>query len=896
MIQRCKLHAPLPPHESVARPRLLEPLAALNPGSVLLIVAPAGYGKTTLVAQWLAAGAPRAAWLSLDGTDTDATRCARYLCAALEPVLPGLKALGRALDARELSGPREIADTLVEELRALDAPAQLVLDDYHALAEDGGARALLTYLVEHLPPMLSLIVTSRSMPAWPCASLRARGKLLELDAEALRFSGPEAATLLKASGQSLSRAALTQLARRTEGWAVGLTLASLLLRQGEDAAALLSRFGGRHHWVADYLVQEVLAGEPEAVREFLLLSAALPSLCDELCAAAGLSTTGVRLRDLHARGLFLYELDAERRWFRYHDLFRELLLDQAAQHHAGRLRDVRVRAAAWLARHDRAEGALDLLLAAGEHMEAAELLERHARARLLGGEYPAVRAWLDAIPEAVRGTRPRLLTLDAWTLPDERRARLAEPLLDRAAELLTDAERRDGGRPGQAHAALGVHDAETRDQLLAEIAMMRSFFARMRRDFDEASRLSSRALELSRGGGIPVRARAATGLAQDAFMSGDWTRARGLLERALDIAKKEGEIVSVIMASGYLIDVLTCAGELDLALRVGEGVGRWIERHKLSRTAMARWQRGVLVTVWLERDQLERAAEAIEPLLDLDHGAPLQRMVVHGWRLLLARARGDLDQADRALDDLDAVRRATNTRYSFGIAEVAAWRADLALRRGHTEGALAWFAAHGEAALATTTFLGEGDREIAVRVEVCAMDPERGAQHALALAEQARGAGRLSRAVCAQVMAAHAMLRRGQQEQAAAILGTAFAHAKAHGFHRALLDALPDPSGLLRFAGEQRIVPEVTRRLIAGLHGPSEGLRVTVDGVSEPLRPRELQMLRLLGEGLKNEEMAARLEIKASTIKVHLRSLYKKLGATSRSRALAISRERGLLA
>ncbi len=892
MLQRSKLYAPPLAHEAVARARLLEALEALRPGGVFAIVAPAGYGKTTLVSQWLASrGAKSAAWLTLEAADGDARRCARYVCAALEKALPSLEGLVSLLDAGAPTGARELAEALLEELRGGSTPVVLVLDDYHALAPDADAHELLAHLAEHCPPLLSLVVTSRSAPPFPGARMRARGKLLELDAAAMRFSAAEAAQLLHARGLSLPRPILSKLAERTEGWAVGLVLASLLLRQGGEPEALLAQFRGTHHWVADYLVQEVLRGEPETVREFVLLSAALPELSEELCAAAGLRSDLASLSDLFARGLFLTPLDTERRRFRYHDLVRELLLDRALASLRPRVREIRLRAARWLSEHDRPETALELLLLEGEHTQAAELFERHSRSRLLVGEFASLRSFLEAIPEEVRNARPRLLTLSAWTLPDERRARLLPTLLARADELLTEAARRDGAILGPAHRALGISDTATRDQLFAEIAMMRSFAARMRRDFDEASRLSECALELSREGGIPVRARAATGLGQDAFMRGDFALAREQLERALAIALDEGELVSVIMAQGYLVEVLSCAGELDLALSVAYRVGRWMERHKLSRVPLAKWQRGGLAVVFLERNQLDRAAEVIEPLLRLEHGAPLQQMVVQARLATLARARGDFERAERALDAIDAIRRATGTQYSFGFASIPAMRADLALRRGQPERALAWYRQHGAECLASSDFLSEGDREIAVRVKASALDAAEASQQALSLAEQAAQHGRITRAVSAQMMAAHAMLRTGQHTAAASLLARCFETAEAHGLHRCLIDSLPDATSVLRFASERSIGLSLTRRLVAGLTDATGELRMPVDGLAEALRPRELQVLKLLGEGLKNEHIAQRLGIQTSTVKVHLRALYAKLGAQSRAHALARARE-----
>ncbi len=891
MLLRSKLFVPPAGAALVERPRLIEAISASPPGAVVLVVAPAGYGKTTLAAQWLASGAGPGAWLTLDAGDDDARTFARYLSLALAPFAPGLDDVRLLLDRGGPTSPREIASLLLECLHAMPAPCGLVLDDHHALDDGGSAQALLSELIEHLPAALTLVVTSRAVPRWATPQLRATGRLLEIDTGALRFSAREAGDLLRQRGVDAPRPLVDAISERTEGWAVGLALASLVARGAAGLDALAHRFGAADPAVAEYLVQQVLAREPGGVRRALLLSALTPRVSDALLDAIGVAAAGLGVRALHRRGLFLTPLDSEGRWFRYHDLFRELLAREAVATLPDEARDARSRAARWLAAHDAPMEAIELHLAAGGFDEAAALLEAHASERLLVGDFAAVRRFLDAMPAAVRDARPRLLTIDAWTLPDARRARLAPALLDRAAQLLDRARASDGSEPGAAHAALGLPSAETRDQVLAEIAMMRSFFARMRRDFAEATALSTRALDLARGGGIPVRARAATGLGQDALMQGELRLARKQLERALTLALEEGELISIVMSLGYLVHVLEHAGESDFALRTVRRIGAWLEKQKLDRHPLAKWQRGVAASIYLERNQIALSHEVLAPIVALEHGAPLQQIVVLRMRALLACADRDWESAEQAIDDLAAMREALRTEYTFGFPTEAAFRADVALRRGRTERALDWYRAHGASALSSRGYLEETDREIAVRVEVCALDPEVGAAHAERLAADALDGLRIPRAVAALVMAAHAHLRARRLAETRETLERALARAHAHGLHRAVLDAVPDVDPLLRFAAHHGVWPEATARLLAGTSEAREGLRVAVAGLRDPLRPRELQTLKLVHEGLRNHEIAERLGIAPSTVKVHLRKLYGKLGATSRAKALARARE-----
>jgi LuxR family transcriptional regulator, maltose regulon positive regulatory protein len=473
-----KLHVPGPRPRFVARPRLTGKLA---PGLVL-VCAPAGFGKTTLLADWLRSGGQPVAWLSLDAGDNDPARFWRHVVAALDRAQPGIGERVAPLPGAPPSSSEGLVTALINELTARlgENEIVLVLDDYH-LVDAGQVHASLAFLLEHLPPGLYLALTSRSDPPLPLARLRARGQLTELRTDDLRFTAEEAAALLRESaGLALPGAAVAALVARTEGWAAGLQLAALSLRGRSDIAEFVAAFSGSHRYVLDYLTGEVLDGQSEQVREFLLETSVLERLSGGLCdAVTHRDDRQAMLEHVEQAGLFLMPLDEVRDWWRYHRLFADLLRARVQQQRPGRVAVLHRAAAAWYSERGLADDAVRHALAAGDTVWAARLIEQYFDATLyLRSEGETAQRWLAALPAELVESRPRLLLAQALLAATLGRAEAMDGPVAAAERALADPAP-TAGEPFEPSAGKA---ASMLANIPAVIALHRSFLAQLRGD------------------------------------------------------------------------------------------------------------------------------------------------------------------------------------------------------------------------------------------------------------------------------------------------------------------------------------------------------------------------------------------------------------------------------
>jgi LuxR family maltose regulon positive regulatory protein len=405
-----KLAIPTPSPRLVSRPRLTARLQQAD-GRLVLVVAPAGSGKSSLVSQWCEQhGADRVAWLSLDAYDNEPNRFLRYLCAALETAVPEAAEPVCALLQSPQAPPLDYAVTLLlNGLAALEQPVTLVLDDYHQI-EAPPIHQLVTFVIEHLPPTLFLILVSRGDPPLPLARLRLGGQITEVRAADLRFTREEASRFLNESvGLALPVEAVERLLERTEGWITGLQLAALSLQGHPDPEAFVDTFTGSHRYLVDYLVEEVLQRQPETVQSFLRQTAFLERLCGPLCDAVTRASGGrVMLERLEAANLFLIPLDEERRWYRYHHLFAEVLQSRPQPPDADMAATLHERAATWFEAEGLAGEAMEHALAGAHWERAAGLIEREWERMVRYDEIRTLERWLEALPADLVRCRPQL--------------------------------------------------------------------------------------------------------------------------------------------------------------------------------------------------------------------------------------------------------------------------------------------------------------------------------------------------------------------------------------------------------------------------------------------------------------------------------------------------------
>lgn len=548
LIVATKLHAPTGRGALVPRPGLLARLAAAPAGRLVLVSAPAGWGKTTLIAEWAAAETEsrQFAWVSLDPADNDPVRFFAYVVEALRRAAPELDEA--AVDSLSTPGTTlvEVAlPALVNEIEALSTPIVLVLDDYHAIRSSEIHEGV-SFLVERLPPTLSLVLVTRFDPRLPLPRLRARGELTEIRAEELRFSAAEAATFLnEVLGLGLDESQVGRLHERTEGWAAGLYLAALSLRGRDDVEGFIGAFAGDNRHVVDYLAQEVLENQPEHVREFLVRTSVLERLCGPLCdAVTGGSGSARMLADIERSNLFLVPLDTRRRWYRYHRLFATLLRQELGQRDPELVPTLHRRALDWCRRQGEIPEAIQHAFAAGEISEASELIASHWNAYFNQGRLATVAGWLDALPAETLGADSRLSVARAWTLMDLGRLDEAGRWTETASEGVPEERPSEGGA--------------------ATLRVVHRFKVG---DVGGANEAARRALALDWGEDLFGRTVATCLLGITLLLGGRAEEAATALGEALTLAEESENQLGTIYALGYLALLEAERGESEEAER-----------------------------------------------------------------------------------------------------------------------------------------------------------------------------------------------------------------------------------------------------------------------------------------------------------------------------------------
>ena len=558
-----KLRPPGPRPDFLPRPRLAERLDEALGRGLVLVCAPAGYGKTSLLASWARHCPQPVAWLSLDASDNDPARFWRHAVAALDAVCPGIgERVGPLLGPPVPQSFEGLVTALINELAERSGPSDvpLVLDDYHLVGSQP-VHASVGFLLDNLPPGLHPVLASRADPPLALARLRARGQLTELRDAELRFTADEAAAFLReTAGADLPDAAVAALAARTEGWAAGLQLAALSLRGQPDVDRFVAAFTGSHRFVLDYLTEEVLEQQSEQTRAFLLETSVLQRLTGPLCdAVTGRTGSQALLEQVERAGLFLLPLDEVRGWWRYHQLFADLLRarlesqpDRAVQLHRN--------AAVWYADHELADDAIGHAVAAGEMAWAARLIEENFDERFyLHGEVSTVRRWLATLPPELAGSRARLLVARARLALLDGGLEEAEGLLDSAERVSADAD--EGFEPSAGRASSLLVNVP------AAVTLLRVYLAELRGDAEATVDLVSRAMAATRAGEAMLGAIIGWYAGMAEWLRGRPAEAERLLSSAVGERSAVGEGFIAAWICHVLCQAQRAQGRLDAVVR-----------------------------------------------------------------------------------------------------------------------------------------------------------------------------------------------------------------------------------------------------------------------------------------------------------------------------------------
>ena len=875
-----KLYIPSARSKLVARPHLI---ARLNkgldrPSSVSLISAPAGFGKTTLVGEWAAGCNQPVAWLSLDEGDRDPARFLMYLVAALQTIRADLgDGIRELLQSPQPPPIESILTDLLNQISTLPQNFLLVLDDYHVIDSTAIDHAL-AFLLDHQPLQMHLVIATREDPDLPLARLRAKGQLTELRAADLRFTPSEAAEFLnQVMGLKLSFGNIAALETRTEGWIAGLQLAALSMQGYQDTASFIESFTGSHRFVMDYLVEEVLHQQPERVQTFLLRTSILNRLCGALCDAVLLdpSTSGQEtLEYLERANLFMIPLDSERRWYRYHHLFADLLRQRLHQSIGpeSALNELHIRASQWYEENGFALEAFQHAAAAKDIERAERLLDGKGIPLHLSGGVTPIIEWLESLPVEVLHARPWL-----WW-------RHAAMLLING-QTIGVGEKIQAAETGLANILQGAEPDDKTRNLIGLIAMASATLALTRYDVPAMLAQSRRALEYLSPDSLFQRANANWTLGYAYVLQGERALARQAFMESVTLSEGAGAMLPLILATIGVGYVQELDNELYLAAETYRRVLGWAGDHPQQIIGEAHLG---LARILYEWNDLDAAEGHTHKSIDLarQYESIIDRYVISEVFLAhLKLAQGDIEGSAGILAKAEQSVRQHN--FVHRAPEVAAAQVLMLLRQGNLAAAADVVEAHKLPIGQARVHLAQGNPSAALMVLE-------------AYRQQVEAMGWKDELLKTRVLEAVALDAHSDKEKALRVLGEALALAEPNGFIRVFLDEGAAMLRLLSEAAARGMMPSYTGKLLAAFEaetqktaGPS--LPAAGQPLVEPLSSRELEVLHLIAQGLSNDEIGKRLFLALDTVKGHNRRIFDKLQVQRRTEAVARARELGLL-
>jgi LuxR family maltose regulon positive regulatory protein len=950
-ILKTKLYIPRQRAQLVSRPQLSERLDAGLDRKLTLISAPAGYGKTTLLASWagrIASDDPdadpgrrhRIAWLSLDKSDNDPNRFLAHFIAALQGISAGTGE--QALSALAVANPPHIEHligSLINDIAAIPCPFALVLDDYHLITESQVHEALL-FLLENQPAHMHLIVSGRSDPPWPMARLRSRGELSELRIDNLRFSADEIAAFMNGlMGLGLDSADVAALEARTEGWIAGLQMAAISMKGSDDVSGFIRAFTGSNRFVLDYLMEEVLGQQPEPIQEFLLKTSVLERLTAPLCdfvlgergpgagepgtnqSAARSPQSQSMLDQLEAANLFIEALDDQRGWYRYHQLFAELLhgmLEQGKlkQSRPGEAAILRNRASRWFEENGLLTEAVYYALAAGDVQRVEHLVATNALAMIFHGELPTLVRWLNELPPEDVGHSPWLCLARAWTALFTGRIELVESYLDDVESALEGDWEEDISDPATAELAAA--------QLLeGNVYLIRSYACALGGDLACSAAGARRALDNLPAERLVIRGFAATLYASSLRWLGELATSAVAYDEAVVLNKAAGESNLTVDAYCDLATLLTLQGRLRQADEVVERALA-LARHSFKRTGRllpaagyAYIRKAILMCEWNDL-------------------APAERYALRGYRLCRQwgqadfMVRGGIELArifqasgdeTAALATIRAARRVAHSLSAWYSGRVAACEALIFLAQGNLALAarsareaestvdhrfefknLAVYFASARVLIAQERIWGSEEKTVALAGEPAEL-LER-------LAEACEKSGADGYLVEVFILRALLAAQRGDDFRALEWLGQALSLGEPGGYLRLFVEEGRPMERLLRRAAVRGLAHDYPTRILAAypaatgegeadqvavsIGRPAIGSRFETLPLADPLSKRELEVLRLLPTYLTTSEIADQLCIAPSTVRSHIKHIYSKLQVHGRAEAVQRAEELAL--
>ena len=895
-----KLFIPKSRSDLVARPRLIEKLNDNLSHKLVLISAPAGYGKTTLVTAWLhqieASRAAQVCWLSLDKDDSEPQQFFRYLAAAVRSLPDVRSSLFQLLQANQSFSAKTLMKAFLHDVTAISSPFIFVLDDYHTLdsAEIDDALATLSDL---MPPQMTLVLTSRSDPGFPISRLRARGELVELRADDLRFTEAEATQFMQETMHlSLQGDQITALEKRTEGWIVGLQMAAISMQGRSDTTGFIQAFTGSHRYIVDYLVDEVLQNQPEHVRSFLYQTSILRRLSGPLCdVVTGQEESKVLLQTLERDNMFVVPLDDHRQWYRYHHLFTEVLHAHLSDEQSAQVPVLHRRASEWYEQNDMLAEAVHHAFVAEDFERAAYLTELAWRAMTVSYQSVTWLNWVKALPDELVRARPVLSVGYSWALLDTGELEAAESRLRDAELWLNPAADTNVQFPKTV-----VVDEDEFQALPRTIANARAYLAQALGNAPSAIKYAQQALDLLIGDDFFERSLAVLLLGFAYWSNGDMEAAYRAIADAVSNMQKAGNLPFTISFTSYLADILTAQGCLSEAIRTySQLLETVLEQGEPVIPETAVLYLG-LSELYHEQGDIEAARWHLLKGEELGEQPAFPPWYRH-WFLAQARMKRTENDLDGVIDMLISAERMHYRHPIPDVRPLAALKTRTWLAQGRLAEAWGWVNERGLSADDNLSYMREFEHLTLARVLIAQYknnQDENAIRAAMGLlerlllkAEEGRRIGSIIEILALQALANEA---QGNTPLALKPLKRALTLAEPENYVQVFVDEGLPMASLLQAALQEGISVPYATQLLAAI-GKDAGDEVTTQPLVDPLSEREMEILALIAEGLKNQEIADKMVISLNTVLYHTKNIYNKLGVNKRTQAVLKARELNLL-
>jgi len=874
-----KLFFPQARFSLVARPRLVQKLKLGLQKPLTLISAPVGYGKTTLLSEWHADVENNlpSAWLSLDPGDNELARFLFYLKAALETIDTGSASNTTSLlNSAQLPSLEAIITALINDLNGFGKELVLVLDDYQMITNPQVHDAL-NFLLDHCPPQLHLVLLTRVDPPLPLARLRVRNELVEIRAADLRFTVNEIKAFFARSMElDLPITDISMLEARTEGWIAGLQLAGLSFKDHDDLSVQVAKFTGSHHFVVDYLVEEVLNKQPEGVCTFLLQTAILDQLNDSLCNSLTQRTDGQEMLErLEHSNLFIIPLDNKRYWYRYHHFFIDLLRNRLQHSQPEIIPNLHHRASKWFKENGFLQNAFEHAISGQHYEEAAEIIKAEGNSMLATGAWGQLLTWLQALPEKTIQSRPALGLFYIW-------GKVLSSQLEGVEKRLVDIEK-----------SLGEYKKETQENknFYWQLQATRSRIAYLSGDFRLAIEIATRAIDSIDEDDLTIRGIMGITLGSSYFLEGDLTEASRILIEAQRINRQAGNLMFAIDAAGSLAQIQESQGFLNQAAEIYREIIRLSGDNIDPNMMSAHLNLGNVLYEW---NDLERAEQNFHTCLLIS-----QKLHALDGRLYAtlglaktSQAKGDHKKASELIKQCE--QQLPNFSNSILGQHASALLAYLALGRGDWQAVEIWAAERhlpADENLVPNLFMKKNEYLILERLLILKNRADDAELFLKKLYGAAETAGLYGFLIEIETILALAQMKLGNQSAGLQIFKRALQQAVTEGYIRIFSDLGEPIIELLQGAEHTDEYREYAHRILAVMDISSKDTSIPELKLVESLTEREMEVLRLLVLGKTNKEIAKDLFLAPGTVKKHLNNIYGKLGVSNRTECARLAYE-----